>query len=137
MNLVKTNISSDMMGAIASTVCLIHCAATPFLFIAKSCSSAASCCNDAPLWWKAIDFLFAIISFAAIYYSTKYTTKKWVVNAMWASWGLLMTTILFEAFGSVFIHQSFIYIPAFAIIGLHFYNLKYCKCADEGCCVSA
>jgi len=34
----------DLFGALVSSLCLIHCAATPFLFIAKVCS--ATCCSD-------------------------------------------------------------------------------------------
>ena len=63
MNFTAKNInfSYDNLGIIASTLCMIHCIGTPFLFIAKACST--TCCADAPLWWKAIDYAFLIISF--------------------------------------------------------------------------
>jgi len=27
-----------------------------------------------------------------------------------------------------------VYIPAIALVGLHLYNRKYCKCEDDTCC---
>ena len=62
MNFTAKNInfSYDNLGIIASTLCMIHCIGTPFLFIAKACST--TCCADAPLWWKAIDYAFLIVS---------------------------------------------------------------------------
>lgn len=125
----------DLLGATASSLCLIHCAATPFLFVAKTCS--ATCCSAAPLWWKFIDYLFIVISFIAIYYTSRSSTKNWVKVALWGNWALLAILILSESFAPGFFPESLIYFPAVAIIGLHYYNLKYCKCADEACCTAA
>ena len=47
---------SDALGAIASGLCILHCLATPFFFIASACS--LSCCNNAPLWWQWMDYVF-------------------------------------------------------------------------------
>jgi len=57
----------DSIGAIASTLCLIHCLATPFVFIAQSCT--LTCCNGVPMWWGSIDYIFLIISFFTVYRS--------------------------------------------------------------------
>ena len=51
---------SDLIGAIASFICMIHCLATPFLFIASACSK--SCCAAAPKWWVWLDFVFLSLS---------------------------------------------------------------------------
>jgi len=59
-------IHSDIIGIWSSGLCLIHCLATPFLFIAKSCSH--TCCAASPTWWGTIDFIFLVISFIAIYF---------------------------------------------------------------------
>ena len=42
--------NSDSIGALASSLCLVHCVATPFIFVVQSC--AASCCASAPAWWS-------------------------------------------------------------------------------------
>ncbi len=37
---VKAIPESDIVGAVASGLCALHCIATPFLFIAQSCSTS-------------------------------------------------------------------------------------------------
>ena len=132
LNIQKTK--ADSIGIVASGLCLIHCIATPFLFIAKACT--ASCCASAsvPSWWKLIDYLFLVISFLAIYYATKKLTKKWVQLALWGAWIILLFTVLNETLGFISIPESFIYFPALSIVILHFYNHKYCTCKDDNCC---
>ena len=124
----------DSIGMIAGILCAIHCIATPFLFVAKACS--AVCCADAPLWWKAIDYIFLVISFIAILFITKNMSVKWLKNSFWISWTVLLLTILNHSIEIISIPDYFIYFPAGAIIILHFYNMKFCKCADDSCCAS-
>ena len=77
-------IKPDAIGSLASTLCLIHCIATPFIFISQACTM--SCCADAPIWWQSIDYIFLIISFFAIYRSTKTSTKLEIKIALWLTW---------------------------------------------------
>ncbi len=122
---------ADTLGIIASSLCLIHCIATPFLFIAKAC--AATCCSATPSWWKWIDYLFIIVSFIAIYFATKNTTKKWMKIALWSSWIVLLFTIVNESFTLIPLPESFIYFPTLSIVLLHLYNYKYCNCKEDTC----
>jgi len=124
----------DSIGIIASTLCLIHCIATPFIFIAKACT--ATCCSDAPTWWIMIDYLFLIISFLAIFFISKNLNIKWLKISFWLSWFVLLFTILNHSVNIIHLPKNFIYIPSFAIIILHFYNLQFCKCQNESCCVN-
>jgi len=126
--------NSDFIGAFASGLCLIHCIATPFIFIAQTCS--ATCCVEAPKWWTAIDILFIGISFFAVYWSAKNSSKSWMVNALWMSWIGLCFVILNEKLQLLSLPESIIYVPAVALVGLHLYNKKYCQCKDENCCAS-
>ncbi|MGB1204087.1 MAG: MerC domain-containing protein [Chitinophagales bacterium] len=126
-------IKPDFIGIVASSLCLVHCAVTPFLFIAKACS--VSCCSDTPIWWKIIDYLFLIISFIAISHATKNSSSTWIKVALWSSWVMLLFTILSETFEIGLFPKTFIYIPALVIIGLHIYNYKYCKCSENSCCI--
>ena len=123
---------ADSIGVISSSLCLIHCIATPFLFIAKACSD--SCCAETPIWWRTIDYAFLIISFIAIHFATKNSNKKWVKLALWFAWGLMLFTILAEVLEPNLLPEKFIYIPALSIVALHLYNRKYCKCAGSSCC---
>ncbi len=123
----------DTFGAFASLLCLIHCIATPFLFIAQTCS--ATCCHDAPLWWQFIDYLFLIISFFAIYQTTKKTSSSWIKPALWLSWFVLLIIILNEKLEWMSLNYWLVYIPAFALIVLHLYNRKYCQCDTDDCSI--
>ena len=122
---------SDYFGILASGLCLIHCFATPFIFIVKSCS--ANCCAESPVWWKTIDYLFVIISFIAVTQALKGSTKKIIKAGFIISWISLLTLILNESYMMFSIFKNAVFIPAFLLILLHFYNIKTCKC-EKSCC---
>ena len=122
----------DRIGIIASSLCMIHCIITPFIFVAKACTEI--CCAETPFWWQIIDYFFLIISFAAIYFITKNNKSIWFKILFWLPWVVLFLTILNHSFVVIQIPKNFIYIPAMIIVILHLYNLKYCKCQDENCC---
>ena len=130
----KLSLPFDTIGIIAGMLCTVHCLATPLLFIAKACSSV--CCADAPVWWQLIDYAFLIISFIAIYFITKKSTLSWIKITFWISWFLLLLTLLNHTFRIISLPEYLIYIPASAIIILHFYNLKFCKCSEDSCCIN-
>ncbi len=127
---------SDMLGAMASGLCVLHCIATPFIFIAQSCTAASSCCEAGPVWWSSIDYLFIGITFFAVYQSGENTSKPWVKHAMYGSWVLLSIFILNEKLGFFHLSELWKYSMAFGLIGLHLYNLKFCRCEEEECCVA-
>ena len=124
---------SDTLGTLASSLCLIHCIATPFIFLVQA--SSATCCNTLPFWWKLIDFIFLTISFFAIYWSTKTTSIQWIKPLLWLSWFALLLIILNEKLEIFHLEESVIYVPALALMVLHLYNKKYCQCNSESCCV--
>lgn len=124
---------TDTLGAIASSLCLIHCVATPFLFMAQATS--VTCCDTPPLWWRIMDYIFLLISFFAVYRSTQTTSSSWMKPLLWLSWSLLCFIILNEKASLFSIPEYFIYFPAFALIVLHLYNKKYCQCNTTNCCV--
>jgi len=127
------SLSPDAVGIAASTLCLIHCIATPFIFLAKACST--TCCADAPVWWQFIDYMFIVISFMAIYFATKKSRKNWMKIALWGAWIVLLFSILNETFKANLLFAEFIYFPAISIVILHFYNQKYCLGIGDNCCV--
>ncbi|PZE17739.1 MerC domain-containing protein [Putridiphycobacter roseus] len=125
---------ADTIGIFAGTLCLVHCVATPFIFIAKACAS--TCCSAAPTWWKWIDYLFIVVSFIAIYYATKNSNKRWIQIALWGAWTVLLFTIINEAIVMLVLPESFIYYPALSIVALHLYNRRYCTCQEDKCCAN-
>ena len=114
---------SDNIGAIASTLCLLHCIATPLIFIVQA--GSLSCCGSPPSWWKLIDVLFVIISFFAIYNSTLTSSSKIIKVSLWFFWFFLFFIILNEKIGWFHLNESLIYIPAIALTVLHLYNKKH------------
>ena len=124
----------DNLGAFASSICLIHCLATPFLFIAQSCST--TCCETTPIWWQWIDYLFLIISFFAVYRSTKTTSNKNIKPLLWISWSFLFIAIATEKLHFIHIPEFIKYTAGLSLIVFHIYNIKYCKCNNDKYCTN-
>jgi hypothetical protein len=125
---------TDLIGAIASTLCLAHCIATPFIFIAQSCSMV--CCDSAPGWWGAIDYFFLVVSFFAIYRSTQTTSSNLIKPFLWLSWSVLFIIIMNEKRAWFPLSEQAIYFPALTLTVLHLYNKKYCQCNTTNCCTN-
>lgn len=125
--------NSDSLGALASTLCVIHCLATPLLFIAQSCS--LSCCESSPMWWSSLDFLFLFISFIAVVQSSKNTINNFTRKALWISWTILFLLIVNEKFLWFPLPKMIAYVSAFTLASLNIYNLKHCQCETESCCI--
>lgn len=123
----------DTVGATASLLCLIHCVLTPIIFIAQACPFDE--CGTSPIWWKNIDYLFLLISFFSIFRSTQTTSKRYMVFLLWSSWSLLSFLIINEKLELFSIPEIVTYVTATSLALLHIYNLKYCQCKDEKCCV--
>ena len=128
------SISSDSIGAFASGLCMLHCLATPIFFIVSACSS--SCCNNAPTWWQWMDYMFLAISFFAIQNSSKSSSKEWVIPGLWISWSVLLFFIINAKLGWFYIMPNLKFLPAFGLVFLHMYNMKYCQCETKECCNS-
>ena len=123
---------SYTIGVLSSGLCMIHCLATPFFFVATACS--ASCCSSAPQWWQWIDYFFLIISFIAVRHSTISTNSKLIELGLWLSWVGLLVFVLNAKFLWFSMSPNMKFIPAFSLIGLHLYNLRYCQCKTKECC---
>lgn len=131
---MEIKLNSDVIGASASTLCTIHCLATPFIFFASACTQ--SCCASAPSWWMWLDFGFLFISLYAIIVSIKKTTKFWIKPALWISWIALFAFILIEQNTELNLSNFYKYSAAFSLASIHIYNLKYCQCKSDNCCIS-
>lgn len=123
-------LNADRIGMLSSSICLVHCALTPFIFIAKSCSAA--CCTDAPLWWKLIDVFFILLAVWAVKRATKTTKGLLFPILMWSAVIMLSAIVLNEYFNWINLPAFSIYIPAAILISGHFYNHRFC--CKEGCC---
>ncbi len=125
-------IEFDAVGAFASGLCMAHCIATPFFFIASACS--ASCCDTTHLWWQWLDYFFLFISFFAIIQTSKSTKSEWIIYGLLTSWVALCFFIINIKFGWVQLAENIKFIPAFMLVSLHLYNMRYCQCDKNECC---
>lgn len=124
----------DTFGVLASMLCVVHCLTTPVVFFASTCSVHHEYLSI-PKWWMNLDFLFLFVSLVAIYRSTQTTSKKIMKPALWASWFLLSFLIVNEKMTLLNLPEYFTYIIATALAVLHLYNLNYCQCKDNSCCI--
>ena len=122
----------DSLGALASGLCMIHCIATPFLFIASACT--VSCCSATPLWWQWVDYAFLGISLFAVINASKSTVNKFIKYGLWISWIGLFLFLLNAKFLWLSLSINLKYIPALSLVSLHIYNLRFGKCKNDECC---
>ncbi len=117
---------SDLLGALASGLCLIHCVATPFLFAAHAGLHAHHA--ESPMWWGLIDSVMLIVSLVAVLWAFRNSSIAWVKIALSVSWLFLAAIILNEKLEAVHLAEAWIYVPALSLIILHLYNRRYCQC---------
>lgn len=115
----------DILGALASIICLVHCVATPFLFMVQATTDHHHI-HNAPIWWQSIDFIFIGLSLLAVKWSVKKSSKVWIKFTFWLAWSALTLVILNEKIGLLPLSESVIYIPALTLVGMHLYNRHYC-----------
>lgn len=132
MTIVKSK--EDLVGALASLLCFLHCASTPFLLTIIAAPTASNKTLFFQLW-GGIDLIFLCISLLAVIYAAKATAKQWVGYALWSSWMALTVVIFNEKQGWLHLPEVVNYIPALLLIFFHLYNRRYCQCQDENCCI--
>ena len=126
--------NSDKIGVVSSSLCMLHCFATPFLFLTQS--SLIFLSLDFTLPWLLINYVFLFISFIAIFFSVKNSSNKIIRVLLYLFWFLLSGLIINESLGILSIPETATYLSASSLICLHIYNLNYCRCDNEDCCAS-
>ncbi len=122
----------DVLGATASVLCIIHCLATPLIFIAHTCAVGGG--KSAPSWWGGLDYVFLVISFFAIKQSIKNSSKSIIKFALGFNWVVLFLLILNETFSWFYLPETVTHVVALLLALLHLYNVRYCQCKNEACC---
>ena len=120
----------DTLGAINSSLCVIHCFATPFLFLTQAQTSLVEL-STVPLWWQLLNYVFIVVSFFAVNRTVKNSSNQLVKFLLWLSWVLLSALILNEEFEIMHMPELLTYFAGISLASLHIYNLKYCQCEDE------
>lgn len=106
---------ADIIGILNSSICLVHCVATPLLIA----FGAGFITNP---FFK---YLFLIISFVSIFKATENITNKKISLPLWISfWGFLFSTLFQEEYE--WLHYSGYLFAILIIIG-HILNIKHCR----------
>lgn len=124
MTISQGFLKSDWIGMWASGLCLVHCLATPFLFIAHAGMGAHS--NAHPSWWGILDIIFLVLSFFAVYWSIRNTSQTWIKVGFGIIWLVLAVIVLNEKFEIFHLIEEAIYPPTLGLIFLHFNNHRNC-----------
>ncbi|HMQ06090.1 MAG TPA: MerC domain-containing protein [Saprospiraceae bacterium] len=118
---------SDVIGAISSFMCTIHCLATPLIFISKPMIYRGGLIqvHSHSHLWAYLDVLFMIIGFAAVYLSVQHSTKKWIKISLYLAWGIFAGGLILEMNGNngatwILISGSVL------LVFFHLYNRHYC-----------
>ena len=126
--------NSDKFGVMANVLCMAHCLATPLLFISQAHNSTLV--HEIPFLWQLTNYFFLLISFIAVYFSIKKSTKLFVKIFLMIFWLSLSFLIINEGLEGFHFPEIFTYISASLLSVFHIYNLKYCTCnEDDECCV--
>ena len=125
-----STIHPDNIGATISTLCVIHCFATPILFVTQSYMLVV------PGWWQALNYVFLLLSFFAVYKTSQNSSNQIVKILLYIFWGILATLLISEEFELFHLPEFITYSTGLTLAGLHIYNKKYCQCDDEECCVN-
>ena len=87
--------SSDLWGAAASSLCLIHCVMTPVLFVSHSLGDSFHE-GEVSLIWKATELLFLLISGWAVVKAAGKNIKDILFWIFWLSWTVLAASVILE-----------------------------------------
>ncbi len=111
---------ANLIGIVSSSICLVHCVATPLLIA----FGAEYIINP------SFKYLFLILSFASIFKATENVTNTKNAILLWVSfWGFLFSTLFQEEYE--WLHYSGYFFTILIIVG-HIINIKHCKqCASH------
>lgn len=117
------SVKSDVLGATSGALCLIHCLATPLLFLYSTSPFYNN--SNKPLWWTSLDLIFITFSLIAIIQSIKVTQLKLIKPLLASNWLILFGLIINEKFEYFKIEEIYSYIFSFSLIITHLYNVRH------------
>lgn len=125
---------SDLLGAAASGLCAIHCTLTPIFFAAKPVLDGAlgehAHCTGI---WAVFDYVFLVLSLAAVWFSARHTnhaTIKWI---LWIAWVFFAVGLLSEPLNIA--HGKWLmYTGSIALVVTHVQNYRYCQNSEHETC---
>ncbi len=119
MQQTKTYRLADITGIINSSICIVHCIATPLLI------SLGAYYLESPIF----AYVFIAIAFVTIVRASKRTTSIKIKTALWIGFVGLSTSLLLEETWAGFEYTGYTF-SALLIIS-HIINIKHCKKCNE------
>ena len=118
---------SDILGAAASGLCTIHCIVTPFLFVATPLmeETAQGHVHGSNIW-EALNYIFLVLSFIAVWHSTRHSDLPIIKWVLWISWLTLALGLLTDQMGLPS-GRWLMYIGSISLIVAHLYNFFYLR----------
>jgi hypothetical protein len=136
MEVIQNSNYSNLIGAAASGLCAVHCAATPLLFVAKPLLEGAAGehahAHGSPLW-AAFDYVFLVLSFVAVWYSTRHTDHRTLTRVLWVSWAVFALGLLSEPFNLPY-GSWLMYGGSITLVVAHLKNFQHCQAYGGGNC---
>lgn len=118
---------ADKLGIASAVICTIHCLVVPLLFIGKYWlgdtlhinTMSAGEQSILPSWWEAIDYVFLLISFVAVYHAAAHAATRPIRVSLWIWWGVLAAAIVFG-------HRlhALAYLASAGLISTHIVNIR-------------
>lgn len=125
---------SDILGATASGLCAIHCTLTPLLFAAKPLLEGTAGGHAHGVgFWAVFDYVFLLLSLAAVWFSARHTSHPTIKWILWAAWAVFALGILAEPLGLSF-GKWLMYTGSITLVIAHLQNHRYCRSTEENKC---
>lgn len=118
---------SDKIGVLSSFLCLAHCLFVPVLLSMQPLTVHL----DTHTSGHALELLFLLVSFVAVFFSTRHISSKAMKLAFYAVLGLFIVGFVFEE--SFYWTKYLGYLGSLGLIVLHLYNWK----KSQGTCARA
>lgn len=108
---------SDIVGIIASSICIVHCVITPLIAVLFS--------KIVKEKYELLNYVFLIISLISVIISIKTTKNKLLKGLLLFFWIQLSVGLVLEDKNIIF--SILMYFSALGLIVTHILNIKYCK----------
>ncbi len=112
------NPKSDLLGILASSLCLIHCLIGPIVVLLGYSFME-------PDGWHIWDFIFLMISAIAIFTASRNHTPSWIKKGLWISFAVLSMAIFFSHDNLLFNVIS--WIAAAGLVVFHVFNIRHSR----------
>lgn len=112
--------NSDLIGAWASFLCMVHCLVLPIII---SLSVFSLGINHEH--WHALDYIFVGISLIAVLYASRRSNLTWIKAGLWITFGIFSFALLgHDLFpGLLWLSLG----ASLVLMALHLFNHKACS----------